>query len=39
MSKEEKKKLFKEFENDKEASFIYYALLGWCIQLLRLYLI
>ena len=35
MSKEEKKKLYKEFENDKEASFIlkhikfiYYALLG-----------
>lgn len=24
MSKEEKKKLFKEFENDKEASFIYF---------------
>ena len=24
MSKEEKKKLYKEFENDKEASFIYF---------------
>ena len=24
MNKEEKKKLFKEFENDKEASFIYF---------------